>query len=58
MSDARALTALRHVVAGAYYLDAGVREQLGWRPGDLAPVPPFAYPDWLEEGLLDHLVDL
>jgi choline dehydrogenase-like flavoprotein len=47
---------LRYVVAAAYYLDDGVREALGY-PGTVArPVRALAYPAYLEEGLLDHLV--
>jgi hypothetical protein len=47
---------VRYVVAAAYYLDAGVRDALGY-PGTVArPVRALAYPAYLEEGLLDHLV--
>ena len=61
-ADLAALTAreahvVRYVVAGAYYLDEGVREQLGY-PGTVEgrPVNPLEYPRYLEEGLLDHLL--
>ena len=47
---------VRYVVAAAYYLDEGVRDALGY-PGTVArPVRALAYPAYLEEGLLDHLV--
>jgi hypothetical protein len=48
--------AVRYVAAGAYYLDAGVRSRLGY-PGTVArPVRTLDFPEYLEEGLLDHLV--
>jgi hypothetical protein len=47
---------VRHVVAAAYYLDAGVRDALGYRPEPPTPVRALDFPAYLEEGLLDHLV--
>ncbi|HZQ84818.1 MAG TPA: GMC family oxidoreductase [Acidimicrobiales bacterium] len=52
----RQLATVRYVVAGAYYLAPAVREALGYRPGDALPVRPDALPDYIEEGLLDHLL--
>jgi choline dehydrogenase-like flavoprotein len=47
---------LRYVVAAAYYLDAGVRQRLGY-PGTVArPVRATDFPDYVTEGLLDHLL--
>lgn len=44
--------------AGGYYLSEVVRERLGY-PGQVAiPVNVLDYPDYLAEGLLDHLVDV
>jgi hypothetical protein len=50
------LAALRYVVAGAYYLAADVRAALDYRPDDVTPVRALDFPEYLEEGLLDHLV--
>jgi choline dehydrogenase-like flavoprotein len=54
--DPAGLRTLRYVVAGAYYLDPDVRARLGY-PGTVArPVHALDYPEYLAEGLLDHLV--
>jgi choline dehydrogenase-like flavoprotein len=54
--DPAGLRRLRYVVAGAYYLDPDVRDRLGY-PGTVAtPVRTFDYPEYIAEGLLDHLV--
>jgi choline dehydrogenase-like flavoprotein len=52
------LAALRYVVAGAYYLAAGVRAAIDYRPEDVTPVRALDFPEYLEEGLLDHLVEV
>ncbi len=49
--------ALRTVVAGAYYLAPLVRERLGWTVEQGRPLPSPAFPDYVTEGLLDHLLD-
>jgi hypothetical protein len=49
--------ALRLVVAGAYYLDAGVRARLGYPGTEPYPVRVSEYPEYVAEGLLDHLLD-
>jgi hypothetical protein len=55
-NDRVGLHTLRYVVAGAYYLDTHVRSRLGY-PGTVpAPVRALEYPEYLAEGLLDHLV--
>jgi len=47
---------LRYVVAAAYYLSDDVRTRLGY-PGTVArPVGRFDYPEYMTEGLIDHLV--
>ena len=48
---------IRYVVAAAYYLDARVRAALDYDPEHVAPVRALDFPEYLEEGLLDHLVD-
>ena len=50
------LRAVRYAAAGAYYLAPEVRRLLDYTPEPATPVAPFAYPAYLEEGLLDHLV--
>jgi hypothetical protein len=56
IAERHELHTLRYVVAAAYYLDGSVRHALGY-PGTVArPVRALAYPAYLEEGLLDHLV--
>jgi hypothetical protein len=48
--------AVRYAAAAAYYLDDRVRDRLGY-PGAVArPVARFSYPEYLVEGLLDHLI--
>jgi choline dehydrogenase-like flavoprotein len=54
--DPRAASALRTCVAGGYYMAPEVRAALGYDGQEAAPVPAFGYPEYLEEGLLDHLV--
>ena len=55
--DAAAAEALCTVVAGAYYMSDDVRERIGY-PGQVAqPGNPHEFPDYITEGLLDHLVN-
>lgn len=56
MSEADTQT-LRYVVAAAYYLAPGVRKALGYDPERVAAVRPLDFPEYLEEGLLDHLLE-
>ena len=49
-------SALRTSVAAAYHSAPGARAAYGYGGQEPAPVPPFGYPDWLDEGLLDHLL--
>jgi len=51
------LAVLRYVVAGAYYLSGDVRAALDYHPDDVAPVRALAFPEYIEEGLLDHLLE-
>jgi transglutaminase-like putative cysteine protease len=54
--DRAGLRTLRYVVAAAYYLDSDVRSKLGY-PGTVAsPVRALDFPEFLSEGLLDHLI--
>ncbi len=48
---------LRYVVAAAYYLAAGVHDALGYHPEPATPVRPLEFPEYVEEGLLDHLLE-
>jgi choline dehydrogenase-like flavoprotein len=54
--DPPAARALRTCVAGSYYMAPEVRSAIGYDGQEAAPVPPFAYPEYLDEGLLDHLI--
>jgi hypothetical protein len=51
-----ALARLRYVVAAAYYLDERVRALLDYAPEPAAPVRADVYPDYVDEGLLDHVL--
>lgn len=50
------LRAFRYTVAGAYYLCPEVRTAMRYVPDDLRPADVTAYPEWMTEGLLDHLL--
>jgi hypothetical protein len=54
--DPEGAAALLVAVAGAYYLDDGVRALLGYPGQEPRPVNPFDHPAYVAEGLLDHLV--
>jgi choline dehydrogenase-like flavoprotein len=55
-SDVPAYRALVLVVLAAYYRSPEVHTRLGW-PGPTArPVRRFEFPEYLSEGLLDHLI--
>jgi len=54
--DPEAFTVLATVVTGAYYLEPAVRAEIGY-PGQEAIVTrPDSYPDYIGEGLLDHML--
>jgi len=55
-SDPQAWLALLTVVAGGYTGDRAVRARIGFSGSEPRPVRPDNYPQWLEEGLLDHLL--
>jgi choline dehydrogenase-like flavoprotein len=55
-ADDRTGHALRYTVAGAYYTDTTVHDALGYPSTRPRPVPAFDYPEYLAEGLLDHLL--
>lgn len=56
-TDRPAYQTILQVVAGGYYLHPEVRRRIGY-PGQVPrPVQPDLYPPYLEEGLLDHLLD-
>jgi hypothetical protein len=56
-ADAPAYRALVVLALGAYYRAPEVQARIGW-PGPIAtPVGRFDFPEYLSEGLLDHLVD-
>ena len=46
------------VVAGAYYLSPRVRDLLDWHSERGRPIEMGAFPEYISEGLLDHLVEL
>jgi choline dehydrogenase-like flavoprotein len=45
------------VVAGAYYLSPRVRDLLDWHSERGRPIEMGAFPEYISEGLLDHLVE-
>ncbi len=56
-TDPHAHQALLLAAAGGYYLHPEVRQRIGY-PGQLArPVNAFDYPEYLTDGLLDHVVE-
>lgn len=55
--DEEAYVALTTVVAACYYLSPVVRDRIGY-PGQVAKTyDPFAYTEWVAEGLLDPVVE-
>ena len=55
--DVGSYTALTTVVAACYYLSPVVRDTIGY-PGQVAKTyDPFAYTEWVAEGLLDPVVE-
>ena len=55
--DEAAYVALTTAVAACYYLSPVVRELIGY-PGQVAKTyDPFAYTEWVAEGLLDPVVE-
>jgi choline dehydrogenase-like flavoprotein len=48
--------AVRYVIAAAYYLAPAVRRALEYDPERVTPVRPLQFPEYVEEGLLDHLL--
>ena len=55
--DPEALDALELVIVAAYYTDAGVRERLGYQGQVAKAVNALDYPTYLEEGLLDRVIE-
>jgi choline dehydrogenase-like flavoprotein len=52
-----AVAAIGYVVAAAYYLSPEVRAALEYDPERTTPVRSLDFPEYLEEGLLDFLMD-
>jgi hypothetical protein len=52
-----ALATLRYVVAAAYYLSPIVRAALGYAPEQVTPVRSLEFPGYVEEGLLDFMLE-
>lgn len=51
------LAALQLTVVAGYYSDADVRDRIGY-PGQIArPVHAFDYPEYVDEGLVDRVVE-
>lgn len=44
-------------IAGAYYLDPKVREAIGYPGQESTPVTVDSFPEYVAEGLLDHMLD-
>jgi hypothetical protein len=55
-TDAAARGKVAYVVAGAYYLSPQVRERLGYATADPVPVRADAFPAYVADGLLDHVL--
>jgi hypothetical protein len=55
--DPEGLAALQLVIVAGYYTDPGVREQLGYQGQVAKPVNALDYPAYLEEGLLDRVIE-
>lgn len=45
------------ITVAAYYLDPEVRRAIGYAGQEARPVKPDAFPEYMAEGLLDHLLD-
>jgi hypothetical protein len=54
--DPAAYRSLVLAVAGAYYLDPGVRRKLGYEGQVPRAVRPAAFPEYVDEGLLDAVI--
>jgi len=51
------LAALQTTIVGGYYMAPRVRDAMGY-PGQIAtPVSAFSYPQYIEEGLIDSVVE-
>ena len=51
------LAALQLAVVAGYYSDADVRDRIGY-PGQIArPVDAFDYPEYVDEGLIDRVIE-
>ncbi|MDG2005085.1 MAG: GMC family oxidoreductase [Novosphingobium sp.] len=55
--DPQAWMAAITILAGAYYLHPDVRARIGYAGQEASPVRPDNYPAFIEQGLLDHLLD-
>ena len=54
--DAEARDALELTVAGGYYLSQAVRDAIGYPGQEARIVQPDTYPEYIDEGLLDHVL--
>jgi hypothetical protein len=55
--DPEALAALQLVIVASYYTDESVRERIGYQGQVAKPVSALDYPAYLEEGLLDRVLE-
>ncbi|MCW2546997.1 MAG: oxidoreductase, partial [Mycobacterium sp.] len=55
--DREAYLALVTTIAGGYYLSSEVRNCLDWHSEQGREIAAPAYPKYIDEGLLDHLID-
>jgi hypothetical protein len=53
--DPAGFAALAETVAGAYFLNPAVRAALGYAGQEPRPIDP--HPDWLDDGLLQSVID-
>ena len=53
--DAAGFAVLAEVVPGAYFMNAQVRAAIGYRGQEPRPIDPR--PDWLDDGLLQSVID-
>lgn len=56
-SDPPGYRALLMVAVAIYYLDPDVRQRIGYSGQEARPIKPDAFPTYMAEGLLDHLLD-
>ena len=56
-SDPKALAAIGLIASAAYYMNPGVRQEIGYPGQDRSPIDPSAPPDYLADNLLQPVID-